>query len=229
MDMLMLMHDANPRGFLVSCQADNVPMDARELARLTMGETAEVEILLQELQQRRVCSMTEDGIVYNRRMADREDLSAIRRDAGRKGAEARWHEHKQKQSKPDGKHSKSDGKREWQNVVSGNGNGNGSGNGSESKQPKSNPEDFDRFWTAYPRKAGKGAARKAWLKLKPAPELVETILAAVDAQRQGDAWKDPKYIPHPATWLNAERWLDEAPPLQKSGSLELIDYDNCER
>lgn len=31
----------------------------------------------------------------------------------------------------------------------------------------------------------------------------------VGAKREAAKPTDPKYIPHPATWLNQERWLDE--------------------
>lgn len=70
---------------------------------------------------------------------------------------------------------------------------------------------FDQFWQAYPRKVGKVDAQKAWAKLKPTPELVQTILEAIAAQKEGHDWKREagEYIPHPTTWLNGGRWLDE--------------------
>lgn len=69
-------------------------------------------------------------------------------------------------------------------------------------------ERFDVFWNAYPLKRAKGAALKAWEKLKPGPDLTDTMLLALTRQQ----WSDPKYIPHPATWLNQQRWLDEDRP-----------------
>lgn len=68
---------------------------------------------------------------------------------------------------------------------------------------------FDRFWTAYPKKVAKAAARKAWDKLKPSEELTETILAAIEAQKSCEQWKKKQFIPNPATWLNGRRWEDE--------------------
>jgi hypothetical protein len=78
-----------------------------------------------------------------------------------------------------------------------------------SQRARANDEDPDflEFWQRYPRPAGKGAARKAWAAAlaKAAPGQ---ILAALDRA----AWNpDPRYIPHPATWLNQERWTDAAP------------------
>lgn len=71
--------------------------------------------------------------------------------------------------------------------------------------------DFERFWRIYPKKKSKNQAKKAWDKLKPSSELVSTILDAVDNQKRSNDWiKDAgKYIPYPATWLNAGAWEDE--------------------
>ena len=65
---------------------------------------------------------------------------------------------------------------------------------------------FDAFWSAYPRKTAKGNAESAWKKIKPDEQLLEEILTAVAKQKS--TWTDPKFIPHPATWLNGKRWLD---------------------
>lgn len=69
--------------------------------------------------------------------------------------------------------------------------------------------DFDAFWSAYPRKAGKKAALKAWNAAKDKP-AVDVIVTAVKAQAASDQWKRDggQFIPHPATWLNQGRWAD---------------------
>ena len=71
--------------------------------------------------------------------------------------------------------------------------------------------DFDLVWQAYPRKVGKGAARKVWAKLRPDTATVQQMLDALDWQRTQPQWvKDGgQFIPHLATWLNQERWEDE--------------------
>lgn len=74
------------------------------------------------------------------------------------------------------------------------------------------PDDFERFWSAYPVKKKKKEALKAWNKAKqdlpPIDELVEII---EKNKRLNKQWlKDGgQFIPHPATWLNAGQWLDE--------------------
>lgn len=69
-------------------------------------------------------------------------------------------------------------------------------------------KNFDDFWDAYPRKEAKGAARKAWDKATKTTDP-ETILAGVKAFAAKVAGSERKFIAHPATWLNAERWDDE--------------------
>lgn len=70
---------------------------------------------------------------------------------------------------------------------------------------------FARFWDAYPRKVGKGAARKAWAKLRADEGLLRAILAAVERDKSTEQWRRDggQYIPYPATWLNQCRWEDE--------------------
>ena len=67
---------------------------------------------------------------------------------------------------------------------------------------------FDEFWARYPRKIGKGAARKAYARAvkKASPDVV---FEALGRQLPAMEAKEPAYRPHPATWLNQERWADE--------------------
>ena len=67
---------------------------------------------------------------------------------------------------------------------------------------------FDVFWKAYPRKIGKGDARKAFAKVKVP---VETLLSAIEQQTRSEQWtrENGRFIPNPATWLNQGRWEDE--------------------
>lgn len=69
--------------------------------------------------------------------------------------------------------------------------------------------DFARFWQAYPKKIGKQAARKAFLR---AEVPLDTLLSALERQRGDPQWQreNGRFIPHPVTWLNQARWEDEA-------------------
>lgn len=70
---------------------------------------------------------------------------------------------------------------------------------------------FDRFWSEYPNKTAKDAARKAFEKRKPDDHMLQKMLHALAQQRRSDQWirDGGQYIPHPATWLNQGRWMDE--------------------
>lgn len=86
------------------------------------------------------------------------------------------------------------------------------------------PEDFERFWKAYPCHKAKQDALKAWLKLKPSEELQASILKAIEIQRQGEDWRKEggRFVPHASTWLNGRRWLDEVTSSPQPGRLQLI-------
>jgi hypothetical protein len=70
---------------------------------------------------------------------------------------------------------------------------------------------FTEFWTCYPRKVAKKTAQVAWAKLKPDNNLLQKMLAAIKDQKTCPQWTrdNGDSIPHPATWLNGERWTDE--------------------
>ena len=64
---------------------------------------------------------------------------------------------------------------------------------------------FDDFWLAYPKKVGKDAAQKAWLKKKPP---IDEVLKAIQWQIDSDQWKRG-FIQNPTTYINAGSWKDE--------------------
>lgn len=60
----------------------------------------------------------------------------------------------------------------------------------------------------YPRKTDKGGAAKAWARAvrKAHGEVIVTGAKRYAAETRGS---EQRYIAHPSTWLNGERWLDE--------------------
>jgi len=68
----------------------------------------------------------------------------------------------------------------------------------------------EKIYQEYPKKVARGQAIKA---IKTALKKVgsETLLEAVKKYAVSVRGKDQKFIPHPATWFNGERWLDETP------------------
>lgn len=67
---------------------------------------------------------------------------------------------------------------------------------------------FETFWDAYPRKAAKKAARAAFARVNPDHVLFTQMLDAIATQKVSRQWREG-FIPHPATWLNGERWTDD--------------------
>lgn len=103
-------------------------------------------------------------------------------------------------------------------------NDNGNGNDKENILPTASPpavkdrategaytEDFLDFWEKYPRKTGKGAAFRAWLKIRPTKKERADIVSALKWQKHSEQWTTEygKFIPLPATYLNQRRWEDE--------------------
>lgn len=82
---------------------------------------------------------------------------------------------------------------------------------SASESKKEVEDRFDLFWSAYPKKVAKKKAQQIWMRLKPSEDLTKRIIADVEARAKTDSWKKEKrkYVPHPTTYLNQERWEDE--------------------
>lgn len=70
---------------------------------------------------------------------------------------------------------------------------------------------FKAFWKKYPRKVKKKTARKRFMSNVESEETFESLMQALEQQRESSQWQreNGKYVPHPSTWLNQERWEDE--------------------
>ena len=68
---------------------------------------------------------------------------------------------------------------------------------------------FDEFWSLYPRKIAKATARKAWAKLSAEQQLMAAKAIDTHCQYWSAKETELEFIPHPATWINQERWEDE--------------------
>ena len=74
---------------------------------------------------------------------------------------------------------------------------------------KSRDEAFEKFWSAYPRKAG--SKQKAFEAFKKAGVSLDILLEAIETQKNSAQWSkdNGQFIPHPTTWLNGKRWEDQ--------------------
>lgn len=84
-------------------------------------------------------------------------------------------------------------------------------------QPKPTEAEFDAWYKLYPRHEGKGAARRSYGKAR-ARASPDQLIEGVNRYRDKCAREgtEARYIQHPATWLNQERWLDEDMPTPKN-------------
>ena len=81
-----------------------------------------------------------------------------------------------------------------------------------------NESNFDQFWSHYPNKKGKGAARTQYEKQEKLygdkREFLESVISAITVQntfrrqQQGAEVFVPQWK-NPATWLSQECWADE--------------------
>lgn len=67
---------------------------------------------------------------------------------------------------------------------------------------------FDQLWEMYPRKVGKGQARKAFKAASKKIQFYDLLPKLMDYVETLNG-KDKQYMPHLSTWLNGERWADE--------------------
>ena len=76
---------------------------------------------------------------------------------------------------------------------------------------------FADFWEKYPNKKAKPKAEGLFLKLDLTDDLFNKIISSLEIQKKSESWvKDGgKFIPHPTTWLNQERWEDDLNTYQK--------------
>ncbi len=83
--------------------------------------------------------------------------------------------------------------------------------------------DFGEWYALYPHKVGRGAALKAYRSARKKTgksELLEAVKRYAAATAR--AGTEKRFIPHPSTWLNGERWADEAPAPQANSHAGVI-------
>ena len=201
--LLCLMHKSSEYGkFLLrqkERQTGRQTLDfAVKLAKQMPYTSDVIESGLIELLENEVIYIDGDAICQHRMIKDGE-ISKIRAESGKKGAEVANAKGKKKsdfaEAKPSAKQS---AKTEIDNIYE-------TDNENNKKDIDSS---FNIFWSAYPKKAGKIAARKAFAKVGVP---LNVLLTAIETQKTWKQWQKDggQYIPNPATWLNQGRWDDK--------------------
>ena len=212
-DILCVMHKCDRRGYLV--QANGKPLTNEQLARLIGCSAAEFGNLYQELITAGVASVDKHGITFNRRMVRDEQIRQERSKAGQQGGlktgRLLKQNIKQTVSKTEANTQANSGMEcngmDW--SPPGN-EGSGEKGGSPVRAVLIRDR-FSEFWAAYPSKAARLPAMKAWQDLQPSDELADEIIAAVERQKTWDKWQRG-IIPNAANWLEDRRWEDGPPP-----------------
>ena len=77
----------------------------------------------------------------------------------------------------------------------------------KNREEKQLISDFETFYKAYPKKSSPSNAKKAWLKHKP---NLAVVLKSLEQQIvNDDRFREKRYTPHPASWLNGKEWENE--------------------
>jgi uncharacterized protein YdaU (DUF1376 family) len=188
-----------------------LPEDSRAIYRLVCASSSEereaVDTVLSEF-----FSLTENGWSHSR--CDAEiSVMQDKKDKASQSAQARWRNAKdtdgalpvqsERNTNAMRTHANDDANA-CETTCEGNATNT---NTNTNKKPTREPDGFAEFWSAYPKKVGKGAAETAWRKLRPASAV---CVAAVESAKRSDQWRkdNGQFIPNPATWLNQRRWED---------------------
>jgi hypothetical protein len=76
---------------------------------------------------------------------------------------------------------------------------------------------WEVFWATYPRRVAKAAARRAWDRALRRVGGDASVIVLGAARYRDDPNRDAQFTAHPATWLNGDRWEDEALPERTDG------------
>lgn len=211
-DCMTLMHEAQPRGFLMFA---GEALSVEQIALLVSRPLKEVRLALAELERAGVPSRDERGVIYSRRMVRDTERSESAVERGSRGGNPKL------LVKPNGVGRVIQTQNQQDKHAGARTRDLGSDLSRSSTQQEEGERErepavalatarFETFWTAYPLKAGKKAAEKAFRKLDPDHELMAVLLDAIERHRAGRQWREG-FVPHAATWLNGERWKDEVP------------------
>jgi hypothetical protein len=246
-EMLAVMHEAEPRGHLL---LNGRPVTIEQLAVLTGSSVDECSRLLKELETAGVFDRLKNGVIVSRRMERDENLSRKYRANGQKGGNPNLCNKKKKAKslnppgkgpdkakkpearfqKPESSSLRSDETRAHDQTTS--------DGQSESelvpdlpsfldrRKPKGTkagsddypPNAFETWWEQWPNKVGKLAAENAFEKVRKRGDVTfDRLIRGIDDYIRTKP-PDRNWC-NPATWLNEGRWDDEpAPPLKPNDS-----------
>ncbi len=94
--------------------------------------------------------------------------------------------------------------------------------GNKTNNIDQNEKYFDKFWTTYPRKIGKAAAKQSFftaLQKTKANKIIEAAREFGNAMQH----QEKQFIPHPRTWLRQKRWEDKIEIPEMNGTKKALE------
>ena len=237
LEMLAIMHEAEPRGHLL---VKGRPLTVEQLAVLTGSSIDECSRHLEELEIAGVFDRRKNGVIVSRRMERDENLSRKYRENGKKGGNPNLcnkgenakslnppdkspdiaKKPEARIQKPESSSLRSDETRARNPTNS---------DGQSERElipdlpdfldrrkpsganPTSNdypPNPFEEWWERWPHKIGKLAAEKAFEKVRKRGDVAfDRLVRGIDDYVRTKP-PDRNWC-NPATWLNQGRWDDE--------------------
>jgi len=196
MRCLCIAAEADPTGYVT---VNGRTLEATDIARLAGVTEIECAPLLAELERNGVFSRARNGTIYSRRMIKDQKKARIARENGKNGGNPILCNN-EGNSPLDNQQVKG-GLKTHIPITS-----NPERKGVTNVTPKSAPDGFEAFWQSYPNKVGKPKAAEAYrraISRAPPGEVLSGLL------RISPHWTNPRFIPHPTTWLNRDGWNDQ--------------------
>lgn len=228
--MIGLMHEAEPYGHLL---INGNPISDETLSMLIAVPLKAVRIALRQLGELGVYSITDNKIIFSRRMVRDEMRATSLKVQGKMGGNPALKNQSLNNGKdnptlipedkahiPEAIFQSLDKKKEKDISPSSGPVGNQlTLVPTEPKNPaKEENQDFENWWKQYPRRVDKGSARKAYDRIiRTGKATVEQLMAGAMRYAAERQHEDPKYTKHATTWLNAEAWGNEAVPVLAAG------------
>ena len=196
-ECLCLMHNAARKGFLEA--PNGIKYEDDDIAKIIGTFKGDVYRCKQELLKHGIPSVEEEtGVWYCRRMV-KEEAKAIKcANAGKKGGGSPLIKEVINNTRYHISLKVTFKGQEYENA-------------------------FEAFWSIYPRKVAKAYAKqKFWAKVPTFPTNPEDLLNAVERAKESEQWQkdNGKFIPHPSTWINGERWTDMFEQIQSTDPIQ---------
>lgn len=199
MRMLCYCAGNDPKGQL---SLNGKPLDVTHIARLAGVTETEAATLMNELDRNGVFSRNRTGCIYSRRMVRDEKLSQEGRKHKKRGI-LEANENKGENVEPSrGPLRHPSPHIPYARVQK---------EKRDTDVSQKPPDLFDEFWSAYPQKVGKVAARRNFDRAVKAGADPGDIIAGAKRYAASENVRRG-YVKHPQGWLTDGRWADEAQP-----------------